>query len=155
MGHDIFISYKNDNEGTNFAYRLKTDLEKHGYSVYFNPDAKHSSDFQQKLYDAIDDCKDFLLIVSNSCLAQLIAHESIDWVRNEILYAKSHNKHILPVLMNGVSMPKDYTVMPEELRFLPFIDAVTMPEDYEYSPFDKLISTFESKPENNDVNRDT
>ncbi|MBR5858312.1 MAG: toll/interleukin-1 receptor domain-containing protein [Clostridia bacterium] len=155
MGHDIFISYKNDNEGTNFAYRLKTDLEKHGYSVYFNPDAKHSSDFQQKLYDAIDDCKDFLLIVSNSCLAQLIAHENIDWVRNEILYAKSHNKHILPVLMNGVSMPKDYTVMPEELRFLPFIDAVTMPEDYECSPFDRLISTFESKPENNDVNRDT
>ena len=36
MDYDIFISYKNDGEGNNFAARLKESLDHSGYSVYFN-----------------------------------------------------------------------------------------------------------------------
>ena len=37
MNKDIFISYKNDGEGNNFAARICSDLEKLGYEVYYNP----------------------------------------------------------------------------------------------------------------------
>ena len=130
MNKDIFISYKNDNAGNNFATRLKDDLENHGYSVYFNSDEAGSGHFPERLKEAIRGCKDFILIVSHGCLSQLMAHHKVDWIREEILTAQLHNKHIIPILMSGVEMPKDKDDMPEELRFLPDIDAISMPEQY-------------------------
>ena len=37
MKKDIFISYRNDGIGNNFATRITNDLKQQGYSVYFNP----------------------------------------------------------------------------------------------------------------------
>jgi hypothetical protein len=133
MKKDIFISYKNDNAGNNFAYRLKADIEKMGYSVYFNSDEKHSGDFPEKLRTAVEDCKDFILIVSQKCLDQLMEHKKVDWIREEILTARKNNKPIIPILLDGVKMPADVDVMPEELRFLPKIDNISMPEKYDIS----------------------
>ncbi len=155
MKKDIFISYKNDNAGNNFAYRLKNDLEKCGYSVYFNSDEKHSGDFPEKLREAVEACKDFFLIVSQQCLDQLIEYRKIDWIREELLTAHKAKKNIVPILLTGVSMPADIDEMPEELRFLPKIDNVVMPEKYEVSPFEKVLSILESKPEKDDIYRDT
>ena len=131
MKKDIFISYKNDNAGNNFAERLKRDLENHKYSVYFNSDEKHSGNFPEKLRTAVEDCKDFILIVSQKCLDQLIENKKIDWIREEILTAKNAGKPIIPIMLDGVKMPSDVEVMPEELRFLPMIDNITMPEKYD------------------------
>ena len=61
LKRDIFISYKNDGEGNNFAARLYSDLTKRGYSVYFNPKEQHSGDFPERLRLAIGNCKDFIL----------------------------------------------------------------------------------------------
>lgn len=155
MSKDIFISYKNDNAGNNFAMRLKDDLENHGYSVYFNSDEAGSGHFPERLKEAIRGCKDFILIVSHGCLSQLMAHHKVDWIREEILTAQLHNKHIIPILMSGVEMPKDKDDMPEELRFLPDIDAISMPEQYKRSPFDMLLKAVISKAEKDDIYRDT
>lgn len=155
MNKDIFISYKNDNAGNNFATRLKEDLENSGYSVYFNPDENHSGDFPERLRDAIKTCKDFILVVSQGCLTQLMENNKIDWIREEILTAYQEHKHIIPIIMSGVEMPKDKDDMPAELRFLPDIDNITMPEQYKKSPFEELIKAFISKAEKDDIYRDT
>ena len=154
MNKDIFISYKNDNAGNNFATRLKEDLENSGYSVYFNPDENHSGDFPERLRDAIKTCKDFILVVSQGCLIQLMENNKIDWIREEILTAYYEHKHIIPIMMSGVEMPKDKDDMPAELRFLPDIDNITMPEQYKKSPFEELIKAFISKAEKDDIYRD-
>lgn len=155
MNKDIFISYKNDNAGNNFATRLKEDLENNGYSVYFNSDENHSGDFPERLKEAIKNCKDFILIVSQGCLTQLIEHNKIDWIREEVLTAYHEGKHIIPIMMSGVEMPKDKDDMPEELRFLPSIDNITLPEQYKKSPFEQLVKVFVSKAEKDDIYRDT
>ncbi len=154
MNKDIFISYKNDNAGNNFATRLKDDLENHGYSVYFNSDEAGSGHFPERLKEAIRGCKDFVLVVSQGCLSQLMANHKVDWIREEILAAQQHSKHIIPILMSGVEMPKDKDDMPESLRFLPDIDAISMPEQYTRSPFDVLLKTVISKAEKDDIYRD-
>lgn len=151
---DIFISYKNDNAGNNFAIRLKEDLENAGYSVYFNSDECHSGDFPERLQEAVLACKDFILILSSGCMQQLINNGEIDWVREELLTAHKAGKHIIPILMDGVKMPSDKRVMPEELQFLPTTDAIVLPEQYRKSPFHHLIKTFISKAEKDDVYRD-
>lgn len=137
---DIFISYKNDGEGRNFAARICADLQKLGYSVYYNPNEQHAGSFPERLQAAVSACTDFLLIVTQPCLDQLMRHEKVDWVREEVLTAHRLNKNIIPLLMPGVSMPKDVSDMPEDLRFLPYEDAITMTDPYNCSPLDFLLS---------------
>lgn len=154
VNKDIFISYKNDNASNNFANRIKDDLELLGYSVYFNSDETGSHHFPDRLANAIKGCKDFLLIVSEGCLEQLKRNQQVDWIREEILIAYKANKHIIPLLMDGVEMPSDIKEMPEKLQFLPYVDAIHMPEQYRNSPFERLLREIVSSPEKDDLYRD-
>ncbi len=152
---DIFISYKNDGEGNNFAARLCKDLEKMGYDVYYNPNEQHAGSFPDRLRNAVESCKDFLLILTKPCLEQLMRHDKIDWVREELLTAHKNGKNIIPLLMPGVAMPKDKNDMPDELRFLPDTDAVSIFEPYDKSPLSILLGWVKSKPEKEDLYKDT
>ena len=97
VSKDIFISYKNDGEGSNFAARLYANLDDAGFDVYFNPHEQHSGNFPDQLRMAVKGCKDFILILSKGCLAQLQSHEKIDWIREELLTAKTEDKNIVPI----------------------------------------------------------
>lgn len=152
---DIFISYKNDGSGNQFAYRLVADLEKIGYSVYFNPHEQRSGDFPERLRIAVNNCRDFVLILSPGCLEQLMRNEAVDWVRTEILLARDAGKQIIPILIEGAKLPKHAEEMPEKLRFLPFVDAIAFPEDYADSPLSKLLRIFHSLPSSNQPYKDT
>ncbi|MBR5497509.1 MAG: SEL1-like repeat protein [Clostridia bacterium] len=145
MQKDIFISYKNDGSGNQFATRLCADLESFGYSVYFNSNEKRADSFPDRLKDAVSNCTDFILVVSKGCIEQLIANKEIDWVREEILTARKAEKHIIPILLENADFPSNANVMPEELRFLPHIDAIRFPEQYLKSPFSELTTTLFSK----------
>lgn len=154
MAQDIFISYKNDGVGQNLAARLAEDLEERNFSVYCNLKVKHTGSFPDRLREAIRGCKDFILLLSQDCMDQLIRHNKVDWVREEILTARESGKHIIPILWEGVKMPKDKNKMPPELSFLPDLDAIVMSELYKSSPFEDLISIFDSKPEKDEIYRD-
>ena len=45
---DIFISYKDNDEGAFFAENLSKALTEKGFSVYFNPDEHKTADFTEK-----------------------------------------------------------------------------------------------------------
>ncbi len=151
---DIFISYKNDNAGNNFARRLKDDLENRGFSVYFNTDEMGAEDFNERLLSAIHSCKDFVLIVSQECLNQLLAHKKVDWIREELLAAHKFGKKIIPIMMDGVELPFDPDEFPEDIRFLSKIDNLHLPQEYKISPLDCLLGKLNSKPEKDDIYRD-
>lgn len=51
-------------------------------------------------------------------------------------------------------MPKDNTIMPDALRFLPNQDAITMPETYDRSPLDQMLSWLVSKGIKDDEYKD-
>ncbi len=149
--YDIFISYKNDGEGEVFAEKLCSNLKTRGYDVYFNPDEQHAGNFPDTLRNAVESCRDFLLILTRPCLEQLIRHDKVDWVREELLTAFKNGKNIIPLLMPNVAMPKDKDDMPEDLRFLPDKNAIMIPvlEYFSNTPLDRLLLWMESKPENN------
>ncbi len=151
---DIFISYKNDGEGNNFAARICSDLEKLGYDVYYNPNEQHAGNFPDRLRNAVEACNDFLLIVTQPCLEQLMRHDKIDWIREELLTAYRNNKNIIPLLMPGVSMPKDKEDMPEDLKFLPDKDAVNIFEPYDKSPLENVLGWMKSLPLNKECYKD-
>lgn len=146
MTKDIFISYKNDGEGNNFSARLKQDLEKEGYAVYFNSHEQMPGAFPERLDNAIKNCKDFVIILSDGCIQQLISNNTVDWIREEVLCAKKYNKNILPILIGKAKMPIDKTEFPENIRFLADLEAVSLPEQYAIPPLYKLISMFKATP---------
>lgn len=152
---DIFISYKNDGSGNQFSNRLCQDLEKMGYSVYFNSNEERSHSFPERLTAAIRQCKDFVLVLSQGCLEQLKRHDQVDWVREELLTARKYGKHIIPILMDGVELPKNANDMPEDLRFLPYIDAIHFPEKYVESPFFVLLGVLDATNDGQDIYKDT
>lgn len=142
---DIFISYRNDGIGNNFATRITNDLRNSGYSVYFNPDEARSGDFPERLKQSISECKDFICIVTEDYITQLIANNKICWIREELLCAREFGKNIIPLLINGATMPSDASELPEDVRFFPNIDAYTFPEQYINSPYSLLCGVLLSK----------
>ena len=151
---DVFISYKNDGEGRNFAARIRDDLVSRGYTAYYSPHERHAGSFPERLRKAVGSCEDFLLIMTQPCLDQLMAHDEVDWVREELLDAYRQGKNIIPLLMPGVSMPKNKKDMPEDLRFLPDKQAILMTETYDRAPLDFLLKWMHSRPEGQDAMRD-
>jgi len=154
---DVFISYKDNDEGDSFAAELKNALEMKGFSVYYNPDEHRAADFTEKIRIAVENCKDFILVVSQKCLDALMSGNEKDWVRFELLTAKANNKNIIPIMLNGVKMPTEFEDMPEDLRFLPKIDNIEIQkfQHLDMSPLGKLIESIISKPEKDDIFRNT
>lgn len=154
MKKDIFISYRNDGIGNHFAARITNDLKQLGYSVYFNPDEARSGDFPERLANAITACKDFICIVTDEYIFNLISNQNVCWIREELLCAKRNGKNIVPLLINGASMPDDASVLPENLQFFPKIDAFVFPEQYINSPFKLLCEILLSKTDGTNGFRD-
>lgn len=154
MSKDIFISYRNDGCSNQFAHRLANDLTGLNYSVYFNPNEQHSDCFPERLKNAVKDCKDFILVLSPGCIERLQRDDDIDWVRKEILTAKENGKHIIPVLVDGAVMPSRPEDMPENLSFLPYVDAVRLPDEYKDSPFTALLGGLKAKQDGRDLYKD-
>lgn len=92
--YDIFISYRRDG-GRDIARPIKLELEKHGYSVFLDFDELKDGSFNQKIKDAISSAPIFIVILSSHALDRCSNQD--DWVRQEIEYAISKKRHIVPI----------------------------------------------------------
>lgn len=110
--YDIFISYRRSSYDT--ANLIATRLKSAGYSVFFDMETLRSNKFNVQLYEAIDNCRDFIVVLPPNALER--CENEDDWVRLEVCRAMASNKNIIPVMLNGFEWP---VVMPsgmEELR---------------------------------------
>ena len=148
MKHDIFISYYNDSMGILFASHLADSLDKMGYSVYFNgkmaPEKTFESFFPDRLNDAIESCKDFILIITEKAESDLSKKDNNSWVKMEIMTALEKGKNIIPVYF-----PEHYTIdFSEEICFLSMLNSVSFPDGYYNEPLQRLVSCLQSVPVN-------
>lgn len=103
--YDIFISYRREG-GYETAKHLFDLLIRDGYSVSFDIDTLRSGDFDVQLYERIDVCKDFILIVDKHAFDRTIIEKiprKKDWVRCELSYALQKGKNIIPIFLTGDS----------------------------------------------------
>ena len=94
MKYDIFISYRRVG-GKDKARSLKSELERRGYKVFLDFDDLKDSVFDKRIMDVIDETPIFLIILSAHSLDRCKNED--DWVRKEIEYANSKDKHIIPI----------------------------------------------------------
>ncbi|MBR2683039.1 MAG: toll/interleukin-1 receptor domain-containing protein, partial [Atopobiaceae bacterium] len=160
MRYDVFISYKNDGSGEIFAEKLAKDLKEMGYSVYFNSHERRSGPFDERIRQAVAECKDFIAVVSKGYLGQLLHPDTTreDWIREELLEARGNAAAtITPVYLKGVAVPTLASFAgSNDLSFFPTLDGVEMPgEGYDVSPLDSLTSRLVSRKEGELDYRDT
>lgn len=141
MAYDIFISYRRKGAGAGVAGELQAKLENKGYKVFLDVDDIGSGQFPLQIIKAIEECKDFLLILTPGTLDRC-ADES-DWVRREITTAEQLNKNIIGIMLPGFVMPSSDD-LPIPLRNLPSKQVFLWSHEYRNASFAKILENLES-----------
>lgn len=138
--YDVFISYRRDG-GEHTAKIICDSLTKQGYRVFFDVESLRSGEFNQELYRVIENCRDFLIILSPGSLDRCVNED--DWVRQEINCAMRHEKNIIPVLLRSFKFPE---ILPEEIEPIRWKNGIEASTEF-YDAFIRRLTTFlSSKP---------
>lgn len=140
MKYDVFISYRRDG-GEYTAKILRDSLGELGYAVFFDVESLRSGDFNTRLYSVIDECKDFILILSPGALDR--CRNEDDWVRREVEYALERGKNIVPVMLRGFEFPE---VLPPSIDQLRFKNGIQANTEFFEAFIRKLQSFLQTKP---------
>ena len=116
--YDVFISYRR--ESSESAQLVATHLRAAGYKVFIDVEQLRAGKFNEQLYEVIDNCKDFVLILPQNALDR--CNDPEDWVRKEVCRAMQGNKNIIPVMLAGFTWPDP---MPEGMESLKDYQAIT------------------------------
>ena len=119
MKKQVFISYRREG-GQFFGKIIHDELVKRGYSVFFDVESIESGTFDTQIYNIIDECTDFVLILSPGALDRCFNDD--DWVANEIRYAISRDKNIIPIMLKNFEWPEK---LPEGMEKLPLYEGDT------------------------------
>ena len=138
--YDIFISYRRDG-GESTAKILRDKLSELGYQVFFDVESLRSGDFNTRLYAVIEECQDFLLVLSPGALDR--CRNEDDWVRLEIEHALETGKNVIPVMLRGFSFPQ---VLPESIDALRYKNGVESNYQFFDAFIEKLRLFLKSKP---------
>ena len=140
MGNQIFISYRRK-DGFYPAYLLYKELIGQNFTVFFDLKSLRTGVFPDIIRQNIEDCTDFILIVSDSTFSQRI-FQADDWVHRELALVLRLNKNVVPVFVNG-TIPDD---LPEDIariknrQGLQQIDPNLISENYKKLIDERLVS---------------
>ena len=141
MSYDVFISYRRKGSGAGVAGEMQSKLESRGYKVFLDVDNIGSGDFPDQIDHAIQQCNDFLLILSPGMLDRCVEEE--DWVRHEIVLAEKYNKNIVGVSLPGFVMPTAEE-LPAELHSIPEKQVFLWSHEYRHASFEKIVENLKS-----------
>lgn len=126
VNHDVFISYRRaDKQTAALTYYF---LENMGYDVWWdailNYDMLIEDEYPSIMDTIIENCNDFILLVTEHTFEDKRINEDDDWVRREIKCALSNGRHIIPLQLNGCNvpenLPEDISSLSKKKQFYPF-----------------------------------
>jgi len=111
MAYDVFLSYRrlsNGINGVHIARSLQQELRAMGLNVFFDMEELTDGKFNEKLYDAIEDSKNVIFLMTEGSLDRCVNEG--DWVRKELEHVFKHGINLIPVAPTGTQ-----PVFPESL----------------------------------------
>lgn len=144
MKYDVFLSYRRKG-GFETAKHLFDLLSKDGYRVCLDLDTLREGDFDKALLSRIDDCQDFILIVDAHAFDRCVDPDydpRKDWLRQELAYALSRGKNIIPVLLAGAGFPDN---LPPDISQVEYKHGPSYSLEYFDSFYDKLKEFLHTK----------
>lgn len=108
---DVFISYKS--EKYNDALWVRDQLEKNGLKCWIAPDSiPGGSSYAAEISDAINNCKAFVLILSQSA-------KNSKWVVKELDQAINHHKAVFPFMIEDFTLKDEYELYLSNIHIFP------------------------------------
>lgn len=109
MSRKIFISYRRT-DSADFTVALYNQLREHFAEANIFKDInaiQPGQQFAHVLEDALDNCAVVLVVIGPTWISNSGQRlfEEHDWVRQEIASAIARNLRVIPLLVNGASMP--------------------------------------------------
>lgn len=141
MVYDIFISYRREGGGAT-AGRIYDSLIRDGYTVSYDVNTLREGRFDKQLLERIEQCQDFILVVDKNCFERTIdpsTNPEEDWLWQELSYALSLKKNIIPVLQAGAKFPKK---LPEDIDNVRFSNGPVYSHVYYDEFYKKLRDDF-------------
>jgi preprotein translocase subunit SecA len=102
--YDIFISYRRDT-GQFLADKVCGSLRNRGFRPFMDFEEMRSGDFNDQIYETIENTPDFVLILSKDCLDR--CRNDRDWLRLEIGHALRTQRNIVPFMDRSFQMPSE------------------------------------------------
>jgi len=131
--YNIFISYRRDG-GYEMARLLYERLKALGYNPFLDLEELRSGPFNVRLYKTIEECQNFLVVISKGGLKR--CENETDWLRLEIEHAlNARGTTIIPVIMEGAELDP-----PPAIAALAYHNGVTVSREY----FDASVAKIES-----------
>ena len=139
----VFISYRH-NGGFDAAHELAYRLREDGYKVFFDKTSLREGKFDEKIFDNIRYCKDFVVIFNKDVFDRTFSGVSVenDWLRMELGFAIKLKKNIIPVAMPGFEWP---ATLPDDIADVKRHNAVPYSLDYHGSYYNRLIEHLNSR----------
>ena len=143
---DIFISYRRDG-GFTTAKHLFDILARDGYAVSFDLDTLRNGRFDEALFSRIDECTDFIIILSKGCFDRTLdpgCHREDDWMRRELAHALKLEKNIIPIMLNGFNdFPSN---LPSDIRGVALMKGPKYSREYFDAFYKRLKDYLKSSP---------
>lgn len=149
MSCQVFISYRRDT-GENLALLLFYRLKDLGYSVFFDVETMQAGRFNDQLFDVIDNCDDFILVLTKDALDRCSNED--DWVRIKIEYALSAKKNIVLIIAKDFEFPEH---LPQSINDVRYYHGVHASTEFFDATIDKITAMLKSSPseiESSDTN---
>lgn len=138
--YDVFISYRHDT-GFYLSQILYTKLISNGYTVFMDK-TMHSGRYEEKIHTAIDNSRNFIIVLFPSDVADLKNGES--WLNKEAAWALENEKLIvIPVMCDGFEWPKNDAELSDVMKVVKRNNGIVIHKDYSLdSDLDNLCDNF-------------
>ena len=96
--YDVFISYRRE-DGVGMAQLFHDRLDAMGYCVFLDLSGMRAGPFPDQLVRRVNECRDFVVVLSAKALRLRTEGDDVDWFRSEIAQAIRQGKNIIPVYL--------------------------------------------------------
>ena len=143
--YDVFVSYRRES-GSQLASLLKVYLEVRGLSTFLDVTSLGGGKFDEALLTVIRKCLNVVVVLTPNSLQRCIGDCRIeDWLHREVACALESNATVVPLCDPHFSWPVEKQ-LPEDLRGLCRMNAVTWSHEYQDASVERLIKFFSLTP---------
>lgn len=138
--YQVFISYRRDG-AENLSRLIEERLEQIGYKVFLDVEALKEGNFDEALYNYIDESEDVVVVLPPNGLDR--CSSDADWVRKEIAHSLQKHKNVIPFMMRNFEFPSN---LPEDIAEISKRNAIHESHEYFDKTIEKLVSFLKSIP---------
>lgn len=140
--YDIFLSYRRS-DGSELARYLVEELTKKGFHVFLDSEGLGSGDWDTQLEQRIDECRDFIVVITKAYFDSTRINDPNDVVRKEVARALLNGTNVIPLLASTPPFPDK---LPKDIEEIQKRNGVKYFHEYAKEAIEKLCTRLVSTP---------